>query len=91
MSKKNYFKQHNVVTDTDVRVRWQYVPTTITSSEGTHEADDILCITLTDLDRKSLAAFFTVEQIEKFIVQLTQAKNELQRRYDEKRGIKTPF
>ena len=56
----------------------------IVSEEDVHK--------LADLDQdKSLAAFLTIEKIEKFIIQLTQVKNELERRRDEKRGIKTPF
>lgn len=90
MSNK-YFSKHSVVTDTDVKVKWQYTPCHITSSDGTHQADDRLCVTLSDLDGKSLAAFFTIEQIDKFVIQLNQAKAELERRRDEKRGIKTPF
>lgn len=91
MSKKFYFKQHNVKVDSDVKVQWQYSPCQIITGQGTVEADDRLCITLTSLDDTSLAAFFTLEQIDKFLLQLNQAKNELQRRYDEKRGVKTPF
>ena len=85
MSKKSYFRIHSVKVDNDVKVTWQYCPTTILCADGTIPTDDRVCLSLTDLDGKTLNAFFTAELLDRFIVQMTQCKNELERRHDERR------
>lgn len=91
MSKKSYFRIHNIKNDSDVKVTWQYVPTTIVCADGTIPTDDRVCVSMTDLEGKTLNAFFTAELLDRFILQLTQCKNELERRHNERLGIQPPF
>ncbi len=89
--KKRNLRIYEVATDTDVRASLQIAHVTITSSLGTHRADDEVCLVLKDLDGMELATMFTSQQLDNFILQLQQMKYALQERNGRRRGVKCPF
>jgi len=85
MKKDVFTKPMAVEADTDQTISLQVAKTTVTDSKGERETAPDVCLCVGN-GRKTVAVFFTVEQVSSLIKQLEQLK-EVAKRYAEEKGL----